>query len=166
MAVQTMQETFVHEIGDIYDAETQFLKGMEQMVQQVNDPALQNLLRENIGQTQEQIRNLDQVFSLLGKQPQRHKSDAAAALVAEAQKIVREASIPTIRDCVISDAATKNEHFEIASYRTLVTNAEALGQQQVMPLLRQNLQQVEQTTKRFEQTAPQLAKKALQAERK
>ena len=166
MAVQTMQDIFVHEIGDIYDAETQFLRGMEQMVQQASDPTLQNLIQENIGQTQQQIKNLDQVFTLLGKQPQRHKNDAAAGLVAEAQRIVREAGTPTLRDCLISDVAAKNEHFEIASYRTLVTNAEVLGQQQVMPLLKKNLQQVEQTTQRIEQTAPQLLRKALQEERK
>ena len=166
MAVQTTQEKFVHEIGDIYDAETQFLRGMEQMVQQATDPTLQGLIQDNIGQTQQQIRNLDQVFSLLGSQPQRQKSDAAAGLVAEAQKIVREASTPTIRDCYISDVSVKNEHFEIASYRTLVSNAEVLGQQQVTPILRQNLQQVEQTAQRIEQAVPQLLKKALQAERR
>jgi ferritin-like metal-binding protein YciE len=166
MAVQTTQEKFVIEIGGIYDAETQFLKGMEQMVQQASDPTLQSLIKDNIDQTQQQIRNLDEVYSLMGTQPQRQKSDAAAGLVAEAQRIVREAGTPTIRDCLIGDVAAKNEHFELASYRTLVTNAEALGQQQVVPLLRQNLQQVEQTTQRIEQTAPKLLKKALQEERR
>jgi ferritin-like metal-binding protein YciE len=161
-----MQEKFVQEIGDIYDAENQFLRSMEQWVQEASDPMLQSLIQENIGYTQQQIQNLDRVFNLLGSQPQRRKSDAAAGLVAEAQKIVREASTPPIRDCLISDVAAKNEHYEMASYRTLVTNAEVLGQQQITPLLRQNLQQVEQTTQRIEQTSPQLHKKALQAERK
>jgi ferritin-like metal-binding protein YciE len=60
----------------------------------------------------------------------------------------------------------RTSNYEIAGYRTLIANAEVLGQKQVMPLLRQNLQQVEQTAQRIEQTAPQLLKKALQAERK
>src|SRR5690348_5449528 len=103
MAVQTTQEKFVHEMGDIYDAENQFLKDMEQFVQQASDPTLQSLIQDNIGQTQQQIKNLDQAFSLLGGRPRQHRSDAAAGLVAEAQWIIREAGTPLIRDCVIGD---------------------------------------------------------------
>jgi ferritin-like metal-binding protein YciE len=166
MAVQTTQEKFVHEMGDIYDAESVFLEDMEQLVQQASDPTLHSLIQDNIGQTQQQLKNLDQAFTLLGSRPKQRRSDAAAGLVAEAQRIVREAGTPVIRDCVIGDMAAKNQHYEIAGYRTLIANAEVLGQKQVMPLLRQNLQQVEQTAQRIEQTAPQLLKKALQAERK
>jgi ferritin-like metal-binding protein YciE len=165
MAVQTTQEKFVHEMGDIYDAENQFLKDMEQLVRQASDPTLQSLIQDNIGYTQQQIKNLDQVFTLIGGRPRQQRNDAAAGLVAEAQRIVKEASTPVLRDCVIGDVTSKNEHYEIASYRTLVGSAEALGQKQAMPLLKQNLQQVEQTAQRIEQAAPQLLKKALSAER-
>jgi hypothetical protein len=109
MAVQTTQEKFVHEMGDIYDAESVFLEDMEQLVQQASDPTLHSLIQDNIGQTQQQLKNLDQAFTLLGSRPKQRRSDAAAGLVAEAQRIVREAGTPVIRDCMIGDMAAKNQ---------------------------------------------------------
>jgi ferritin-like metal-binding protein YciE len=44
-------------------------------------------------------------------------------------------------DVVILAAATESEHYEIAVYETLITNAEARGASEVAALLRQNLEQ-------------------------
>ena len=166
MAVQTTRENFLHEVGDIYDAENQFLKGMEQMAQKASDKTLQSMIQEHIQQTQGQIKNLDQVFSLLGQQPKRQRCDAAAGLLTEAQKTMQEAGTDAIRDWVIGTAAAKNEHYEIASYRGLITAAQGMGQGQVASLLQQNLQQEEQTAQKIEQSAPQLLQKAMSQEGK
>ena len=44
-------------------------------------------------------------------------------------------------DAVVLAAATESEHYEIAVYETLVTNAEARGVTDVAALLRENLEQ-------------------------
>ena len=44
-------------------------------------------------------------------------------------------------DVVILSAAIESEHYEIAVYETLITNAEARGASDVADLLRQNLGQ-------------------------
>ncbi len=44
-------------------------------------------------------------------------------------------------DAVVLSAATESEHYEIAVYETLVTNADARGVAEVAALLRQNLDQ-------------------------
>ena len=64
-------------------------------------------------------------------------------------------------DCVIISAAIKVEHFEIASYRGLITGAEQMGQQEVVNLLKQNLQEEEQTALIAEQRASGLIQKAM-----
>ena len=46
-------------------------------------------------------------------------------------------------DAIVLVAATESEHYEIAVYETLVTNAEARGATEVAQLLRQNLAQEE-----------------------
>lgn len=164
MAVNSMQEKFLHEIGDIYDAETQFLKGMQEMEQKASDKTLQSMLHEHIEQTQGHIKNIEQVYTLLNQQPKRERCDAARGLVTEAQKNMQEAGSDAIRDCLIDAAAAKNEHYEIASYRGLITSAQHMGQQQVVTLLQQNLQQEEQTARKLEQSAPQLLQRAQSAE--
>jgi hypothetical protein len=63
------QEMFQHEVGDIYDAEHRFLTGQQEMLTNATDPQLQGLIRQHMAQTQQHIKNLDQVFTLLGQQP-------------------------------------------------------------------------------------------------
>ena len=162
--ISTTQEKFLHELGDIYDAEQQFLKGQQEMLQQASDPTLKQMLERHIGESAQQVQVLGQVFELLGEKPKRESCAAAKGLVTEAQKVLKEAETPELRDCLIGGATAKVEHYEIASYRGLVTGAQQMGQDQVVSLLQQNLQQEEQTAQKAEQSAPQLLQKAMQAE--
>ena len=164
MAIKNLQEKFMHELGDIYDAENRFLKGQQEMLANATDPQLQQMLQQHATETQQQIANLDQVFSILGAKPKAVPCEAAKGLVKEAQEVMQEAKAETLRDCFIGGAATKVEHYEIASYRGLITGAEQMGQQQVVKLLQQNLGQEEKTAKMLEQSAPKLLQTAMQAE--
>jgi ferritin-like metal-binding protein YciE len=56
----------------------------------------------------------------------------------------------------------KVEHFEMGSYRSLVTAANLMGQTEVERLLRENMQQEEETARIAEQSAEQLLQKAVQ----
>ncbi len=166
MAITTTDELFMHELGDMYDAEHRFLKGQEEMLAQATDADLKGMIQAHIQQTEQQITNLDQVFSLLGQEAKGQKCDAAAGLVSEAQKTMKEASVAALRDCVIGTAATKVEHYEIVNYRGLVAGAEGMAPTEVVALLRTNLAQEEQTAQKLEKSAPQLLKKAKAAEGK
>ena len=77
MAISNAQELFVHNLSAIYDAEHQFVEGQQEMAQNANDPDLKSVIEEHIGQTQQQARNLEQVFEHLGQQPQRATNEVA-----------------------------------------------------------------------------------------
>jgi ferritin-like metal-binding protein YciE len=78
---------------------------------------------------------------------------------------MREASgSPEIMDLAILGGASKVEHYEIASYRGLITGAQTMGQRDVVNLLQQNLQQEEQTARMIEQTEPQMLQRAMSAQ--
>ena len=160
MAIQTTQEQLVAEIEDIYDAEHRLLKGMQLMEQQASDKTLQRLLADHIRETEGQIKNLDEVFGLLGRQPRAQKCDAATGLVMEAEKAMDEAGTDGIRDYAIGTAAAKSEHYEIASYRGLITVAKGIGKNQIVALLQHNLRQEERTAQKLEKSATQLLEQA------
>ena len=162
--ISNTQEKFLHELGDIYDAEQQFLKGQQEMLQQASDPTLKQMLERHIGESEGQVQVLEQVFEALGEKPKRETCAAAKGLVTEAQKVLKEAQTPELRDCLIGGSAAKVEHYEIASYRGLIIGAQQMGQDQVVTLLEKNLQQEEQTAQKVEQSAPLLLQKAMQAE--
>jgi ferritin-like metal-binding protein YciE len=160
MAVKTTQEKFLFEVSDIYDAENRFLEGMQLMARKASDKTLQTMIQDHIQQTEGHIKNLDQVYSVLGEKPERHTCDAASGLVTEARKSMDEAGTDPIRDCLIGAAAAKNEHYEIASYRGLIASARGMGRPEIVSLLEHNLWQEEQTAHKLEQSAPQLLQHA------
>ena len=165
MAINNLNEKFIHDLGDIYDAEHRFLEAQQQMVQQAKNPTVKTLLQEHITQTEQQIQNLEQVYSTLGEKPKRIKCDAATGLVSEGQKLMKETSgNPALLDVAMTGAQAKVEHYEVACYRGLIEGARIMGQDQVLQLLQQNLQQEEQTAKRVEQSIPQLLQQAMSSQ--
>ena len=160
MPITNLQEKLLTELADIYDAEHQFLEAQKQMLQQASDQQLKGMLQTHIDQTQQQIQNLEQIYYQVGQQPERQTCEAAQGLVAEGQK-VQEAQEGPIRDTFINGAQLKVEHYEVASYRELLTGAQQMGQNEIAGLLLQNLQQEEQTALLVEQSAPMLLQKAL-----
>ena len=164
MPIKTTQEKYLHELGDIYDAEQQFLKAQEEILTQATDPKLKAGIEQHIAESQQQVKNVEQVFQILGEKPKAEKCPAAAGIVTEGKQNAKEAGTNEIRDCLIGGSLTKVEHYEIVSYRGLIIGAQAMGQQQIVQLLQQNLQQEEKTAQTLEQNAPMLLQKAMQAE--
>jgi ferritin-like metal-binding protein YciE len=164
VTIKTTQEKYLHELGDMYDAEQQFLKAQEEMLTQATDPTLKSGIQQHITESQQHVKNVEQVFQILGEKPKAEKCPAAAGIVTEGKQNAREAGTNEIRDCLIGGALDKAEHYEIVSYHGLITGAQAMGQQQVVQLLQQNLQQEEKTAQKLQQSAPMLLQKAMQAE--
>jgi ferritin-like metal-binding protein YciE len=162
--ITNTQELFLHELAEIYDAEHRFLEGQAVMVNRATDDELQSSIRNHILQTRQHIGNLEQVFRELGAESRRETNEVAQGLVSQAQTSVQEAQSDALRDCAIDAAVIKVEHFEIASYRSLVTGARLMGQSKVVDLLNANLEQEEETAQIAEQSAEKLLQKAMEAE--
>ena len=157
-----MQELFLHEVGEIYDAEHTIVFGLQAMDQGASDENLRSAIQNHLEQTRGHIKNLEQVFNHLGQEPYRETNEIAQGAAQELQKGLGEAhQSPELVDCVIISAAIKVEHFEIASYRGLITGAEQMGQQEVVNLLKQNLQEEEETALIVEQSDPDLIQRAM-----
>jgi ferritin-like metal-binding protein YciE len=164
MAIKTTQEKFMHELGDIYDAENRFLKGQQAMLKAATDPTLKAGIEQHIAESEQQVANLEQVFQLLGEKAKAEPCDAAKGIVTEGQKNLKEAGSDEIRDCLIGSSLMKVEHYEIVSYRGLILGAQQLGNAEAVALLQQNLAQEEQTAATLERNAPQLLQRAVRAE--
>ncbi len=164
MAIKTLQEKFIHGLGDIYDAEHRFLEAQQKMLPNATAETVKTALETHIIETQQQITNLEQVYELLGLTAKRVSCDAAAGLVSEGDKLLKEtADVPTLADLAIVGGCSKVEHYEIAAYRGLVAAAETMKQADVVKLLTKNLQQEEKTAQTLEQSMPTLLKQAAQS---
>ena len=166
MPIASMRELLLHEIYGLHDAEHRFLEGQVRMVHRATDSNLQRSIENHIHQTRQHIRNLEQFFRELGQEPQRETNEAARGLINEAQEGLEEARNDALRDCGINAAVVKIEHFEIGSYRSLISGARLLMEQSMVVdnLLQANLRQEEDAARAAEQNAGKLLQKALRAE--
>lgn len=163
MVINTLEEKFAFSLGSIYDAEHQFLDAQQTMLESATSPTVKAMLEKHIAETEQQIVNLAKVHETLGLTAKRITCDAAAGLVTEGNKVLTAtADVPALADLSINDANSKVEHFEIATYRSLIAGAQLMGQTEVVRLLTENLDQEENTAANLESTMPALLERAMQ----
>ena len=166
MPITNTQELFVHELCEVHDAEHRLIEGQQEMVENATDEKLRSAIQEHLEQTREHAANVERVFAELGQEPRRETNEVARGLVSEAREGIQEAQSDALRDCAIVSAVIKVEHFEMGSYRSLVTGAQLMGQSEAARLLKHNMDQEEQTAKLAESSSEQLLRKAMKEEGK
>lgn len=129
-------EFFVDELKDIYWAEKHLVKALPKMKKAATSPELAAAFEKHTKETNNHIATLEQVFQLLGEKAQAKKCDAMDGLLKEADGVIEDTDTGTlIRDTGLILAAQKVEHYEIATYGTLVVFAENMGHNDVAELL-------------------------------
>jgi len=129
-------EFFVDELKDIYWAEKHLLKALPKMKKAATSPELAGAFEKHTEETNTHIATLEQVFALLEEKAQAKKCDAMEGLLKEADSIIEDTDAGTmIRDAGLILAAQKVEHYEIATYGTLVVFAQNMGHTEVAELL-------------------------------
>ena len=123
MAAKTLQNLFIEELRDIYDAEKRLTKALPKMARAADAAELQAAFTNHTRDTEKQIARLEQVFRLLGEKPRGRKCDGIMGIVEEANTMMEELDGPVL-DAALIGGAQKVEHYEIASYGTLAYYAD------------------------------------------
>jgi len=153
MKIKTMDDLFLVQVKDLYDAEKQLVKALPKMAKAASSQELRQGFQEHLDQTKGHVSRLEQIFDQLGQKASGTKCEGMAGLIAEGEEIVDEVEQSPLRDAGLIGAAQKVEHYEIAGYGTLKTFAQMLGRRQVVTLLEQTLNEEKQTDQRLTQLA-------------
>ena len=140
-------EKFFHDqLKDIYWAEKHLTKALPKMAKATTTEDLKDAIDDHLAQTEEHVERLEQVFEKLGKKPQAKKCEAMEGLVKEGESCVEETEDGSMtRDAAIIMSAQKVEHYEIATYGTLVQLAKTMGQDEIAGILATTLEEEKQT---------------------
>ncbi|MHC0443196.1 YciE/YciF ferroxidase family protein [Flavobacterium sp. 3-210] len=138
-AATDLKELFVDSLKDIYWAENALVGALPKMAANATSPGLASAILEHLDITQLQVSRLEQVFDLLGEKAEGKKCEAMAGLLKEGDTILLETTPGSVRDAGIIAASQKIEHYEIATYGTLVAFAKTLGENDAAKLLTQTL---------------------------
>ena len=134
-----LRELFVDELKDIYWAENALTKAIPMMIENATSNDLIAALNKHLGETKNQVTRLESVFRSIGEEAEAVKCEAMAGLTKEAEEIMSNTEKGVVRDAGIISAAQKVEHYEIATYGTLRTFAQTLGEDEAMALLQESL---------------------------
>jgi ferritin-like metal-binding protein YciE len=141
-----LEKYFQDSLKDIYWAEKHLTKALPKMQKAATTEELKTAIEDHIAQTEEHVTRLEQVFELLEKKPQAKKCEAMEGLTKEADSIVEETEDGSMtRDAAIIMAAQKVEHYEIATYGSLVQLAKVLGMDEAADIFSQTLEEEKET---------------------
>jgi len=141
-----LKELFVEELKDIYSAEKQLTKALPKLAKAATSEELASAFENHLAQTEEQITRVEQVFELLEMAARAKKCEGMAGLIQEGQQAIEDTDAGTAtRDAALIISAQKVEHYEIASYGSLVQLAKTIGLNEAIDLLQQTLDEEKET---------------------
>lgn len=153
MPMESMQDLYVHELKDLYNAEKQILQALPKMASKATHDELRRAFEEHRSTTEEQVRRLETIFDELGQSPAGVKCKGMEGLIEEGREILEQDADPDVRDAALIGAAQRVEHYEIAGYGTARTYARQLGFNNHVELLQRTLDEEGQTDERLTQLA-------------
>jgi len=135
MAIKTLEDLFIHELSDTYNAEKQLTKALPRLARASTTPALKQAFESHLEETLGQVERIDKIVESLGIRLKRIKCAAMEGLIEEGKEVIEEIEAGPLRDAALIGGGQKVEHYEIASYGTLAALAKQLGYKDAVPLL-------------------------------
>lgn len=158
-----LHELFLDELADMANAEQQLIKALPKMAKKAESDELRQGIEQHLEETQEHASRIEQVYQSINESPRRKTCAAMKGLIEEAEEIMKEQEDTTALDAALISAAQKVEHYEIASYGTLVAWAERMGHDDAAELLRETLEEEKATDDRLTSIAESIANERAEA---
>src|SRR6266404_1998518 len=127
MKLRSLQDLFVDNLRDLYNAEGQLVKALPKFVKATSSEELRSAIENHLEQTRHHAERLEQVFELLGTKAKGKTCKAMEGLIDEGKQLLDEAAEQNVMDAGIIAAAQRVEHYEMAGYGCVRTWARQLG---------------------------------------
>lgn len=139
MDINNLRDAYKEGLADMYSAEKQLTEALPKLAEKAKSRELKQALTKHLEQTQNHMEIVGQLVQQAGAG--RKTCEAMKGLVKEGSEIAAKDGDRDARDAAMIGAAQKVEHYEIASYGTLRTWAQVLGEQDAAQRLQQILDQ-------------------------
>jgi ferritin-like metal-binding protein YciE len=156
MKIESMEELFLQQIEDLYDAEKRLVKALPKMAEASTSLMLKRAFESHLQQTEGHVARLENIFRQLNKAAKGETCDAMKGLVSEGEDMVSHIDESPLRDAGLIASANRVEHYEIAAYGSARTFAQTLGLSQAAGLLEQTLQEEKEADQKLTQLAQQM----------
>jgi ferritin-like metal-binding protein YciE len=156
MKLDTLRKLYVEELRDLYSAEGQLLKALPKMAKGASSEELKQAFEDHLEQTKDHVERLEEIFKGLDESPKGKTCHGMKGLLEEGSEILEQEGEDSVLDAGIIAAAQKVEHYEIASYGTVRTFANLLGEDEAAELLQQTLDEEGDADKHLNELAEEI----------
>jgi ferritin-like metal-binding protein YciE len=153
MKIETMEDLFLEQVQDLYDAEKRLVKALPKMAEATTSVTLRQAFESHLMETEGHVSRLETIFRALGQDPKSHTCDAMKGLISEGEDVVSDIDQSPLRDAGLIAAANRVEHYEIAAYGSARTFADILGLSEAAALLEQTLEEEKKADQKLTQLA-------------
>jgi ferritin-like metal-binding protein YciE len=136
-------EAYEFKLGATLTMEKKIVEMLDENIAAAQDEKVKELLRTHQQETRNHVEVLEQVFGAFEWEIDDSPCPAIDGLEKEGKAVVKKTDDSFV-DSVILQGAVEIEHHEIGVYTNLILNARAMGRQDVVDLLEQNLHSEEQ----------------------
>jgi ferritin-like metal-binding protein YciE len=158
--VNSLKDLLIIELKDLYNAETQLVKALPKMAKAASNEELKNGFNEHLEQTKEHVQRLERALQILNATEKGKTCQAMKGLVEEGAEAIETEAPEAIRDANLIGAAQRVEHYEIAAYGTARAFAETLGEDEIVDLLQETLEEESETDKKLTVLAGEINEEA------
>ena len=152
------RELFLHELGDVLYAERTLVKALPKLQEEASDEELAQGFGDHLVETRQHVKNVEQAFQALGEEAKAEKCPGIEGIKQEHDDFVaNESPSQEVLDAFLTGAGARTEHYEIAAYEGLVTMADAMGEDDVATLLRENLEEEKAALRKMQAIGKRLA---------
>ena len=155
------RKLFLHELKDVYFAENTLVKALPTMISEASDSELAKGLEQHLTETRKQVKNLEQVFALLGEKAEGERCPGIEGIKAEHDEFMgKEKPSSEICDMFLTGAAARAETTISPPTHGLIAMARGLGERETVGLLDENLKQEKEALKLVESIGKRMARDA------
>ena len=137
----SLQDAFIDEVRDAYDAERQLMKALPKMAKAASSASLKSAFEAHLRETKGQVTLLERAFASLGEKVRGKHCDGIAGIIEEGKSVMEEDFDDATMDACLIAAGQRAEHYEMAAYGSLIAWAKALGHGEAAGLLEKILEQ-------------------------
>jgi len=145
--MNSLQDLFIDQLRDLYDAEGQIVKALPKMAQAAQTSDLKKAFQDHLEQSRTHQQRLERIFSDLGMNTSGQHCEAMEGLLKEGEEALQLQGDPVVKDAALIAAGQRVEHYEMAAYGTVRTFADHLGYNDAEDLLQKTLNEEGQADK-------------------
>lgn len=139
--LETLRELYHNQLRMLVSAEQQITEALPTMIEKATDTQLKQAFQSHLQETHVHVTRLQRILTTETNDVEPVKCKVLAALVAEAEDMVKDATDESVRDAALIAAAQRVEHYEIAAYGAVRQWARILGKSEHVTVLDQTIKE-------------------------